>query len=187
MIDTVRRRRRRRFHPSAARFFRWSLRVWNILLEPIQCTVRHWLLLDNSFLYCCGPLAVTWHSFSKRFKLDWLVRAELPLSPLKKKKISLLFLLWTLVLLPPFVWTFDEGTRPGLTRRKPVHGSHFQYCQDWVLYDNECGERKKFLTPEWKKYIQFVKYLPEVHLSKRKKQSIFPEVKSKSKHQTIRG
>lgn len=67
--------------------FRWSLRVWSILLEPIQCTVRHWLLLDDSFLYCCGPLAVTLHSFSKRFKLDWLVKAELPLSPLKNQPV----------------------------------------------------------------------------------------------------
>lgn len=88
MIDTVRRRRRRPLHPPAARFFRWSLRVWNILLEPAQCTVRHWLLLDNSFLYCCGPLAVTLYSFSKRFKLDWPVRAELPLSPLEKKQTN---------------------------------------------------------------------------------------------------
>lgn len=63
------------------------------------------------------------------------MREELPLSPLeKKKKICCLY---------SGLWTFDEGPRPGLALGKPGHSSHFQYCQDWVLYDNECGEKEK--------------------------------------------
>lgn len=175
--------------------FRWSLRVWNILLEPIQCTVRHWLLLDNSFLYCCGSLAVTLHSFSKRFKLDWLVRAELPLSPLKNQ---------------PVVSTLNSGAAATVSlnvRREnetwfgsTQTSSRFAlsvlprlgFVWQWVW-------RKVKVPHAWveKKYIHVRDFTVckisnrGSSLQKKKKKRIFPEIKSlmytKSKNQTIRG